>query len=73
MEGGEGKREEKTLGTERPKFAVTAKSVLLADTILCRPHTICRADSPPVAAGWWDPMLTRGEHWRRNKGGGVAF
>lgn len=70
------KREEKTLGTECPKFKVKAKTVLLADMILCRPHTICWADSPPVAAGQWDPMLTRQEHWRRNKGEGwrrIAF
>ena len=59
------------LGTERPAFTVTAMSLLLAATVPSRPHTICRADSPLVAAGQWGPALTRPE--RRGGVGAGSF
>lgn len=68
MEGGEEARPARRLWEQNVPNSVTAKSVLLADMIPSRPHTICWADSPLMAAGQWDPALTRQEFWRRNRG-----
>lgn len=47
------------LGTEMPQVHSHCSSVLLADVVPSPPHTICWADSPLMAAGQWDPALTR--------------
>lgn len=69
MEGGEEREpSQETLGTECPKFIVTAKSVLLADMTPSRPRSIDWANSLLMAAGQWDPALTRQEFWGKDGG-----